>query len=86
MSKYDPLRDYLKHQGRAEFVLTFEEIEDILGFPLPRSAHRAEWWDEASPQHPREQADAIRDGGYDSRRLPGGGKVRFCKNSVFGYR
>ena len=54
---------------------------------LPRSAHRAEWWDAASsPQHPREQADAIEAGGYDSRRLPEGGKVRFRKNSVFGYR
>ena len=87
MSKYDPLRDYLKKQNRAEFVLTFEEIEDILGFALPRSAQRAEWWDDSpSPQHLREQAEAIREGGYDSRRLPEGGKVRFCKNSVFGYR
>jgi hypothetical protein len=87
VSKYDPLRDYLKKQTRDDFVLTFEEIEDILGFALPRSAQRAEWWDEApSPQHPREQADAIRDGGYDSRRVPEGGKMRFRKNSVFGYR
>ena len=40
MSKYDPLRDYLKKQTRDDFVLTFEEIEDILGFALPRSATR----------------------------------------------
>jgi hypothetical protein len=87
LNKYDPLRDYLKNQDRVDFVLSFEEIEDILGFSLPRSAQRAEWWDRApSPENPREQATAIEEGGYDSRRLPEGGKVRFRKNSVFGYR
>jgi hypothetical protein len=85
MSKYDPLRDYLKNQDRREFILSFEEIEDILGFALPRSAHRAEWWDDDSPQHPKLQRQAVRDGGYSARRLSEGMKVRFLKTSVFGY-
>jgi hypothetical protein len=84
-NKYDPLRDYLKKQKQHDFVLSFEEIEDILGFALPRSAQRAEWWDDDTPQHPRLQRQAIRDGGYDSRRFGEGGKVRFRKTSVFGY-
>jgi hypothetical protein len=84
-NKYDPLRDYLKKQNRDDFVLSFEEIEDILGFALPRSAQRAEWWDDDTPQNPRLQRQAIRDGGYDSRRLSEGGMIRFRRTSVFGY-
>jgi hypothetical protein len=85
VNKYDPLRDYLSKQTKADFVLSFEEIEEILGFALPRSAQRAEWWDDDTPEHPRLQREAIRAGGYDSRRLPEGMKVRFRKTSVFGY-
>ena len=85
MNKYDPLRDYLKKQNQRELVLSFEEIEDILGFALPRSAHRAEWWFDDSPQHPKLQRQAVRDAGYDAQRLPEGMKVRFRKTSVFGY-
>jgi hypothetical protein len=85
-NKYTPLYEYLKKQTADDFVLTYEEIEDILGFDLPRSADKAAWWDDDTPHHPREQAEAIRKGGYDSRRVPEGGKVRFRKNSVFGYR
>ena len=85
VNKYEPLRDYLKNETRIDFVLTFEEIEEILGFALPRSAQRAEWWDDDTPHHPRQQRQAIREGGYDSRRLSEGMKVRFRKTSVFGY-
>ncbi len=52
-------------ETRADFILTFEEIEEILGFDLPRSAHRAEWWDDDTPEHPRDQAQAIHQAGYD---------------------
>lgn len=45
MSKYAPLTDYLKRYGGDEWNVTFSEIEQILGFPLPPSAstHRT-WW------------------------------------------
>jgi hypothetical protein len=81
-NKYEPLYEYLLREKRADFILTFEEIEDILGFALPRSAQRAEWWDDDTPEHPRDQAQAIRQAGYDSRRTPEGGRVRFRKLST----
>jgi hypothetical protein len=45
MQKYCPLGDYLVKQYKVSVSLTFKEIEQILGFPLPPSAynHRA-WW------------------------------------------
>jgi hypothetical protein len=84
-NKFDPLRDYLKNEKRDDFVLTFEEIEEIIGFGLPRSAHRAEWWDDDTPHHPRAQRQATREGGFSTRRLPEGMKVRFLRTSVFKY-
>jgi hypothetical protein len=81
-NKYEPLYDHLMKETRADFILTFEEIEDILGFGLPRVAHRSEWWDNDTPEHPRDQAQAIHQAGYDSRRTPEGGKVRFRKLST----
>jgi hypothetical protein len=78
-NKYEPLHEYLKRETRDDFTLTYEEIEEILGFGLPRAAQRAEWWDEAKPEHPREQSEAIRSTGYDSRRTSDGKAVRFRK-------
>jgi hypothetical protein len=84
-NKYEPLYDYLMKETRADFILTFEEIEEILGFGLPRSASRAEWWDDDTPEHPRDQAQAIHQAGYDSRRSSDGTKVRFRKISTIRY-
>ena len=39
--KYEALHEYLLKEERADFLLTFDEIEEILGFALPRSAQRA---------------------------------------------
>ncbi|HCT16664.1 MAG TPA: hypothetical protein DIW36_04565 [Ruminococcaceae bacterium] len=36
MSKYKPLWDYVKTQD-ADFVLTFDQIEEILGFSIDHS-------------------------------------------------
>lgn len=86
MSKYEALSDYLKLQKEAELVLTFDEIEDILGFGLPRSAQRAEWWGDDTPEHPREQRAAFREGGYDATRLSDGTSVRFRRSSLPPFR
>jgi hypothetical protein len=45
MTKYAPLRDFLKKQDRSLVRLTFREIEKLIGAPLPASArkHRP-WW------------------------------------------
>lgn len=81
-SKFDPLRDYLKAQKVDELVLSYEEIEDILGFALPRAAYRAEWWFDDVPEHPKLQRIAVRDAGFDARRLSEGNKVRFRRSSL----
>ena len=44
MSKYEPLRNYLRGRGTETVPMTFEEIESILGFPLPKSQMYAAWW------------------------------------------
>jgi hypothetical protein len=83
LNNYDALREYLLQQKSPEFALTFSEIEEILGFALPRSAQRASWWEkERSPENARPQRDAIRDGGYEAARLSDGKGVRFRKLSA----
>ncbi|HMM88508.1 DUF7662 domain-containing protein [Bradyrhizobium sp.] len=78
MNAYDPLRDYLKAQTRAEFVLSFEEIEEIIDAALPRAAHRASWWDSLrSPQEKMPQREACLDGGYIATRQADGQSVKF---------
>ena len=78
MNVYDPLRDYLKAQTRAEFVLSFEEIEEIIDTALPRAAHRASWWDSLrSPQEKMPQREACLDGGYVATRQADGKSVKF---------
>ncbi len=78
MNVYDPLRDYLKAQTRAEFVLSFEEIEEIIDAALPRAAHRASWWDSLrSPQEKMPQREACLAGGYAATRQADGKSVKF---------
>jgi hypothetical protein len=80
---YDLLRDYLQRQHLPEIVLTFDAIEEILGFALPRASLRASWWEkERNPENARPQRDAIRDGGYEATRLPNDKGVRFRKLSA----
>jgi len=46
MSKYDPLRSFLGNSAAdvSEMVLTFQQIETILGFELPPGARRHRAW------------------------------------------
>ena len=45
MSKYAPLEEYLTSQEEKNVTITYEEMENLVGFKLPNSAykHRA-WW------------------------------------------
>ncbi len=80
MNDYGALRDYLKRQKLPEFVLSFEEIEEIIGDALPRAAHRASWWDSLrSPQEKMPQREACLAGGYIATRQPDGKSVKFKK-------
>jgi len=77
---YDPLRDYLRAQKRAEFVLSFEQIEEIIGSALPRAANRASWWDSLrSPDIQMPQREACLAAGFVATRMPDGQSVRFTK-------
>ena len=78
MNDYDLLRDYLKKQTLPEFVLTFDEIEEIIDAALPRAAHRASWWETLrSPQEKMPQREACLAAGYVATRQADGNSVKF---------
>ena len=78
MNDYAALRDYLKKQTLPEFVLSFDQIEQILDAALPRAAHRASWWEtQRSPQEKMPQREACLAAGYIATRLADGRRVRF---------
>ncbi len=78
MNDYDALRDYLQKQKQQELVLSFEEIEEIIGDALPRAAQRASWWDSLrSPQEKMPQREACLAAGFVATRMPDGQSVRF---------
>jgi hypothetical protein len=83
VNDYDLLRDYLKKQHLPEFVLTFDQIEEILDAALPRAAHRASWWEtERSPQEKMPQREACLEAGYIATRQADGKSVKFKKMKV----
>jgi hypothetical protein len=80
VSDYDPLRDYLARQKLPELVLSFEQIETIIGRALPRAAQRASWWDSLrSPHEKMPQREACLAAGFVATRMPGATSVRFRK-------
>ncbi len=80
MNDYLALRDYLLRQKQEEFVLSFEQIEEIIGAALPRAAHRASWWDSLrSPDIQMPQREACLAAGFVATRMPDGQSVRFRK-------
>jgi hypothetical protein len=78
MSVYDPLKDHLMRCELGEFMLSFPEIEQIIGRPLPRSAHRPQWWAN-QVQRGRPQREAWRAAGFDAFLIAGSQKVRFVR-------
>ena len=78
MNDYDALRDYLTRQTRPDLVLSFAEIEEIIGAALPRAAQRASWWDSLrSPDIQMPQREACLAAGFAATRMPDGKSVRF---------
>ncbi len=76
VSKYDPLQENLRKRSRGEFTLTFRQIEEVLGFPLPASAQRPQWWANVKGGgHPQSRAWA--GAGFDAFLVSGSKKVRF---------
>jgi hypothetical protein len=61
--KYDPLRRYLRLQTRSRIPMTFQQVEAIIGAPLPASARRHRpWW--ANDARGHAHADAWLGEGY----------------------
>ncbi len=42
--KYDALTEHLKANKRSEIVMTFAQIEQVIGSPLPPFAHETRFW------------------------------------------
>ena len=79
-SKYEPLQKYLKSENRKHIVMTFQEVEEVLGFKLPDSAYKyMAWWDESS-QHT--QAYSWTGAGYRSKPSLKEKKVEFISNNI----
>src|ERR1700694_2396581 len=77
VNDYHALREYLKKQKLPEFVLSFEQIEEIIDAALPRAAHRASWWETLrSPQEKMPQREACLAGGYIATRVADRKSVR----------
>lgn len=54
-------------QKNLEFVLSFREIEEVLGSSLPRSAERPQWWANVTNRETTHvQREAWRRAGYDA--------------------
>lgn len=68
MSKYEPLGEYLKKQGKERIPMSFAEIERVTGVRLPQSAtkHRP-WWS----NNPRNSVmtKVWLDAGYESEQV-----------------
>ncbi len=80
VNDYDALSDYLKKQKLPEFVLSFEQVEEIIGAALPSAAQHASWWETLrSPQERMPQREACLAAGFIATRLPDGNSVRFKK-------
>lgn len=54
--KYQPLYDFLKRQTADQVSLTFAELEELLGFPLPNSAYTYSVWWTSSSGHTQTQS------------------------------
>jgi hypothetical protein len=52
MSKYAPLSQRLQRHRGKEWRASFAEIEEVLGFPLPKGARSGKaWWSDADKPH-----------------------------------
>lgn len=81
MSKYEPLARYLDLQSRAEVIMSFADVEEILGTALPPSAFKyREWWaNETSPVTSHAQCSAWMMVGYHAFANMGRETVRFVR-------
>ena len=77
MGKYEPLTHYLENHAGEIWDASFADVERILGFALPRSAHDyAAWWANQKPGH--SQTRGWSDAGWETGQVDlAAKKVRF---------
>ena len=57
MSKYEPLPQFLSSRSISTCRMSFEQIERVLGFKLPKSAYEHEaWWSNNASGHSHARA------------------------------
>jgi hypothetical protein len=57
MSKYEALPQFLDRSDQTARRMNFDEIEEVLGFKLPRSAYKHEaWWSNNDTGHSHARA------------------------------
>lgn len=73
MAKYDPLQRFLRRQRASdEFVLTFADIERIIGAMLPKAVNDPAWWSNGeSVSGTGVQQRAWMEAGFHARLGPG---------------
>ncbi|MBB2784840.1 UNVERIFIED_ORG: hypothetical protein GGD43_000010 [Rhizobium esperanzae] len=80
MSKYEGLTQRLVRERLSEIILTFKDIEALIGATLPASARRPQFWANANNhEQSRPGNKAAREAGYRSFLLAGYDKVRFVR-------
>lgn len=77
--KYDPLKRHLAKLARDQWLATFSEIEEVLGFRLPRSARIYQaWW---GNQEYSSQSNAWQEAGWKVTGLNlGSEKISFIRD------
>jgi hypothetical protein len=83
VSKYDPLRRYLKSRTTEQSPMTFADVERVLGFALPLSARvHPTWWSNNTGTHVGVRA--WRDAGWRTSRVDvPGERVVFVRDPTF---
>jgi hypothetical protein len=80
VAKYDPLGKHLRRKDSADVLMSFADVERVIGAMLPQSAELAAWWgNETSPDTRHVQCPPWLDAGYEATLMPGGDKVRFSR-------
>lgn len=76
--KYDPLRRFLRRRREDSVILTFAEIEQIIGALLPHAARAPDWWGNTPGEGRRlVQRRAWLDAGFEAQGPQLGQRVCF---------
>jgi putative restriction endonuclease len=80
--KYLPLEEWFRNQsGTAEPIeLTFDQVEEILGTPLPKSATKLKtWWTNVQPKIQSHRTAWLNNGWTVSEFDQGARRVKFVR-------